>query len=287
MEISKLTLGAADNQVTVTFYEPAPIADLHVIQRRPLAIILPGGGFTFYSQRESEIIALNYLAQGFAAVVVDYQLADQPPVLPRALYQVGTVVAYFRKNAVVYHLAPDKFLLAGFSAGGYVTALYADQWAAPFLTQAVGVTRADLQVNAVGLAYPVIGLRLGWPPTARERAAIVGDWPYHEADQLVNGENPPTFIWATQTDELVPVTNTQHYVQALERAGVPVHSTIYDQGPHGLALARPVTAFPRSFDPADPDFGAAFVQPHVARWFPQQLDWLTRLWNLNDFWRDQ
>lgn len=265
MEISKLTLGAADNQVTVTFYEPAPIADLHVIQHRPLAIILPGGGFTFYSQRESEIIALNYLAQGFAAVVV----------------------AYFRKNAVVYHLAPDKFLLAGFSAGGYVTALYADQWAAPFLTQAVGVTRADLQVNAVGLAYPVIGLRLGWPPTARERAAIVGDWPYHEADQLVNGENPPTFIWATQTDELVPVTNTQHYVQALERAGVPVHSTIYDQGPHGLALARPVTAFPRSFDPADPDFGAAFVQPHVAHWFPQQLDWLTRLWNLNDFWRDQ
>ncbi|KRK74468.1 esterase [Levilactobacillus namurensis DSM 19117] len=287
MKVSKRTLGAGDYRVTVTYYQPDPIADLHVIQKRPLAIILPGGGFTFYSQRESEIIALNYLAQGFAAVVVDYRLADQPPVLPTALYQLGTVVAYFRARAVADHLSPDHFILAGFSAGGYLAALYADHWSAPFLTQALGVASDQLKVNALALAYPVIGLRLGWPSTAPEREAIAGEWPYHEADQLVTAANPPTFIWATQTDELVPVTNAQHYIQALRAAGVSVQSTIYATGPHGLSLARAFTAFPKSYDAADATFGAAFVQPTVAHWFADELDWLDQVWNLTAFWRNQ
>lgn len=287
MKVSKLSLGTGAHSVNVTLYQPAPIADLHVIQKRPLAIILPGGGYRFYSQRERELIALNYLAQGFAAVTVDYRLADRPPVLPGALYQVGTVVAYFRQRAVTYQLAPDKFVLAGFSAGGHLAALYADLWQAPFLTQALGVPSPELRVNAAILAYPVIGLRLGWPESASERTAITGQWPYHEADQLVTSENPPTFIWATQTDETVPVANTLHYVQALVTAGVAVHSTIYEQGPHGLSLARAVTAFPKSYDAGNPDKGAAYVQPEIARWFQQAVDWLTDLWHLDEFWRNQ
>jgi len=287
MKVSKQTLGAGANRVTVTLYQPAPIADLHVIQERPLAIILPGGGYQFYSQRESEIIALNYLAQGFAAVVVDYQLANQPPVLPTALYQLGTVIAYFRQHAAEEHLAVDKFLLAGFSAGGHVAALYADLWSAPFLTQALGVATQHLAVNAVALAYPVIGLRLGWPTTEAEKTAITGGWPYHEADQLVTPDNPPTFIWATQNDEQVPAENTLKYVQALITAGVPVHNTIYQKGPHGLSLARAVTAFPKSFNPVNPAYGAAFDRPDVAHWFPEEIAWLTRLWQLDAFWRNQ
>lgn len=287
MKVSKQTLGTGDHRVTVTFYQPAPVADLHVIQKRPLAIILPGGGFQFHSQRESEPIALAYLAQGFAAVVVEYRLATQPPVLPIALYQLGTVVAYYRAHAVALHLAPDHFLLAGFSAGGYLAALYADQWNAPFMTQALGVLASQLQVNALALAYPVIGLRLGWPTTPAATTAIRGAWPYHEADQLVTSENPPTFIWATRTDETVPVANTLRYQQALITAGVSVHGTVYDQGPHGLSLATAVTAFPKSYDAAHADFGEQFIQPAVAQWFEQEMAWLSQQWQLDDFWRNQ
>ncbi|GEO69114.1 alpha/beta hydrolase [Levilactobacillus acidifarinae] len=287
MKITKQTLGQGSNAVRITLYQPDDIADFQTAQTRPLAIILPGGGFEFYSQRETEPIALAYLAQGFSAVVVDYRLLSTPPVLPTALWQIGTVVQHFRHHAADYQVAPDRFVLNGFSAGGYLAAVYAGLWAGDDIAYQLSCASHDLRVNALVLAYPVIGLRLGWPTDQKTWQKLTQGWPAHEADQLVTGQNPPTFIWATQTDELVPVTNTLTYVQALNRAGVPVQSRLYDHGPHGLGLAQAMTAFPQSFKPQDPQFGDAYVQPDVAEWFPEMLAWLKRRWHLTAFWHDQ
>ena len=287
MEVTTQTLGQGDLAVTVTLYQPAAIQDFHLTQARPLVVILPGGGFEFYSQRESEPVALAYVARGFSAVVVQYRLRPQAPVLPGALWQIGTVVAHFKRRAADYHIDPTKIVLVGFSAGGYLAALYAGLWVGERLTSRIGCPVQDLRVAAVVLAYPVIGLRLGWPTAATTKEAIIGDWPAHEADQVVTAQNPPTFIWATQTDELVPVANTLAYVQALTHAGVSVQARLYDHGPHGLSLAQDWTAFPRSFRPQDPAFGAAYDQPEIAGWFDDQLVWLTRHLKLSHFWQQQ
>lgn len=282
MEVTQQVIEVGAVRVPVRFYQSAPIPDLNVVQTRPLAIILPGGGYAFYSQRESEIIALNYLAQGFAAAVVDYRLSDQPPVLPTALYQVGAVVSYYHQHAAEKHLAADKIVLAGFSAGGHLAALYADLWNSPAMVEQLGVAATTLRLGALALAYPVIGLRLGWPASQADLAsvaAIAGKYPYHEADQLVTTCNPATFIWATATDELVPVTNTLAYTQALVQAGISVQCKVYAQGPHGLSLARA--------DTAEASLGPNYAHPEVASWFGEEMDWLNRLWELDDFWLKQ
>ena len=208
-------------------------------------------------------MALQYLAQGFAVAVVAYRLRDDPPVLPTALYiSWQTSLVSFTATRRLYGIDAHKILLAGFSAGGHLAALYADLW--PTLGSAVNADPDDLAVSALMLAYPVIGLRLGWPTSEAELQEVTAGWTQHEADLLVTPQNPPTFIWATREDELVPITNTQHYVAALREQQVPVTEIIYPYGPHGMSLARAVTAFPRSFDPRDLAFGEHFIRPDVA-----------------------
>lgn len=274
MKTLKLTLGQPDFPVTVTYYQPAAIADFDQPPRRPLVILLPGGGYRFYSDRENEIVALQYLAAGYAVAVVAYRLIDQPPVYPTALYQLTQVVTTFQRHAATYAIDAHRILLVGFSAGGHVAALYADLW--PQLVQTCGLPATLGAIQAVVLAYPVIGLRLGWPTDAATRQAISGDWDLTEADQLVTSQNPPTFIWTTKTDELVPPQNAQDYVQALQRVGVPVRFHLYPHGPHALSLARPLTAFAAGAD-RDATFGERYVEPTVATWFADQLAWLRRL----------
>ncbi|MFC6288737.1 alpha/beta hydrolase [Levilactobacillus angrenensis] len=274
MKIFNFTLGQPDFPVTVTYYQPAAIADFNQPPRRPLVILLPGGGYRFYSDRENEIVALQYLAAGYAVAVVAYRLIDQPPVYPTALYQLAQVVAAFHRHAETYAIDAQRILLVGFSAGGHLAALYADLW--PQLAQTCRVPSRDCAVQAVVLAYPVIGLRLGWPPDSATRQAISGTWDLTEADQLVTSQNPPAFVWTTATDELVPPQNAQAYVQALQHVGVPVAFHLYPRGPHALSLARSITAFPAGTD-QDPTFGARYVEPEVATWFPAQLAWLQRV----------
>ncbi|WP_367295661.1 alpha/beta hydrolase [Levilactobacillus yonginensis] len=274
--------GEPNFPVTVTLMQPAAIADFHNQPRRPLVILLPGGGYRFYSDRENEIVAFQYLAQGFTVAVVQYRLITAPPVLPTALIQLGMVVAEFHRHAADYGISSDHILLAGFSAGGHLAALYADLW--PLLGWDCHVATTDLKIDALALAYPVIGLRLGWPTDEATRAAITANWPAHEADQLVTSQNPPTFIWTTADDETVPAVNTECYTAALRQNRVSVTSKIYPHGPHGLSLARAVTAFPREFDPT---LGERFIRPDVAKWFTNEMAWLGELWHLDEFWLNQ
>lgn len=275
MKTLRLTFGQPGATVPVTFYQPATITDFDQPPRRPLVILLPGGGYRFYSDRENEIVALQYLAAGYAVAVVAYRLLDQAPVYPTALSQLATVVRTFHQQAATYAVDAKHILLVGFSAGGHLAALYADLW--PRIVQEEALPSQDYTVWAVTLAYPVIGLRLGWPTDQAVRRAIAGQWTLTEADQLVTAQNPPTFMWTTATDELVPALNAQCYEKALRRVGVPVHFHLYPRGPHALSLARRTTALAAGAS-RDRVFGQKYVRPDVAHWFTEQLRWLARLW---------
>ncbi|GKT03073.1 alpha/beta hydrolase [Furfurilactobacillus entadae] len=282
-QVSLMKTGA-----TIKIYVPDQVADFNMTRRRPVVIIIPGGGFEYQSDREKEMVALNYLAKGFVAVTLGYRLLEDGPIYPTVLTQVGNAVLYLKRHAGSLRISANHILLAGFSAGGHVAAMYADRWwAEETIAPLELAANEDVKVSAIALGYPVIGLRLGWPTDAGVATKIRGDLENVEADELVNQKNPPTFIWATQTDELVPVVNTIKYVEALNQAGIPVESVIYNQGPHGLSLATAQSAFPKNFDRGWPTFGHDYVVPQVATWFESELQWLTELWHLDDFWLGQ
>jgi dipeptidyl aminopeptidase/acylaminoacyl peptidase len=76
---------------------------------------------------------------------------------------------------------------------------------------------------------------------------------------------PPAFIWHTAADALVPALNSLRFAAALAEHGVPYELHIFQDGPHGLALADETTAV-----------GGAMVDAAARIWFDLAVNWLKK-----------
>ena len=63
--------------------------------------------------------------------------------------------------------------------------------------------------------------------------------------------NPPCFIWQTETDDLVSVKNSYLYAEALKEKGVRYEHITFPEGYHGLAIPNE--------DWADGNFGEPYT----------------------------
>ena len=212
--------------------------------RRPAVIIFPGGGYSFVSEREAEPIAMKYLSMGFAAFVLDYSVA--PSVYPTALLEAAYSVAYVRENSSELGVDPDKIAVVGFSAGGHLAANISCFWNKPFISEALGKENKMFKPNAAILSYPVI--TSGEHADKESFESLLGD-KFDDSELMqtlslenaVSSDTPPSFVWHTFEDGLVPVENSMLYVSALKKANVPFELHIYQHGGHGLSLSNDIT----------------------------------------------
>jgi dipeptidyl aminopeptidase/acylaminoacyl peptidase len=93
------------------------------------------------------------------------------------------------------------------------------------------------------LAYPVITMEAPYLHLA-SRDNLLGEKPDPALaaslsnQTQVTSETPPTFLFATSDDDVVPVQNTIEFYLALRKAGVPAEMHIYLHGRHGVGLAQ-------------------------------------------------
>lgn len=225
------------------FLDSSP--EMHPDERRPLVLVCPGGGYEFTSDREAEPIVIQYLSMGFHAAVLRYSVA--PARFPVALCQLAGAVCYLKQHAEEYHIDPDKIYVQGFSAGGHLTASLGVFWNRPFLKEALGMENEMFRPAGLILAYPVI--KSGEFAHEGSFRNLLGDRYDAKADEMslekqVTKDTPPTFLWHTAEDTVVPVENSVLFFMALKNAGVPAELHIYPYGPHGLALANHETDNP-------------------------------------------
>lgn len=228
---------------------------------RPLTLVFPGGGYHFLSPREAEPIALRLLGLGIQAMVVNYSIA--PARWPTALNEAAEAMAFARAHAQEWLCDPHKIAVMGFSAGGHAAAAIGVFWQ----TLAMGDA---IRPDAMILSYPVI--------TGGEHAHrgsftnLLGD----KHDELVDAvslekhvtkDAPPTFLWHTWEDELVPVENSLLFAAALRKAGVPCEMHIYQHGAHGLSLSND-EVFP---------WRDKRYQPECQGWIDMAARWLKAL----------
>ncbi len=211
-------------------------------RKNPAMLVIPGGGYKNTSLREHEPIAFQFLAAGFTVFTIRYNCA--PAVFPTSLYEIYTAIATIRKNADDWLVDPDKISLCGFSAGGHLSASAGAFWNEDFVLKALGFTD-EHKPNALVLSYPVI--------TAGEFAHkgsfnnLLGKEPseqdieYFSIENRVTSDFPPTFLWHTATDDVVPVMNSILLSQALSKNNILFEMHIYPKGPHGLALSNDFT----------------------------------------------
>ena len=193
----------------------------------------------------SEPVALAYMAQGFNAFVLRYT-ADATTPIDKALQDGAAAMDYLRANAAELEIDPQQIAAVGFSAGGHLVA-------------SLGTLLPKAQrPNALVLGYAAT-LGAMWTVAGRQEPDL---------HALVDDDTPPTFLFATQGDALVPVKNSLVFADALADHSIPFALHLFPTGAHGISLATACTSGPE----------ASRVNPATAQWLPMSVDFLQKLW---------
>lgn len=235
---------------------------------RPAVVICPGGGYRYTSSRESESIAMQYLAAGMQAFVLYYNCA--PAVFPCALLELAKSVSIVRSHAAEWNIDPEKILVAGFSAGGHLAASLGCFWNQSFVYEPLGLLAEDIRPNGNILCYPVITSgEFAHRGSFNELCRGLDQEKYLKFTSLekqAGTQNPPTFIWHTNEDQAVPVENSFLYTAALRKAKVSVEFHMYAHGWHGLSLANEETKCDKDGE-----------LPKVQSWMGLSITWIKDL----------
>ena len=131
--------------------------------------------------------------------------------------------------------------MMGFSAGGHLASTAGTHFDGGDPHAPDPIHRAGSRPDFLILAYAVITME---PPYAHESSviALLGEHPDRKLREELSNElrvtaqTPPTFLFATNADDVVPAENSAQFYMALRKAGVPAELHIFEKGPHGVGL---------------------------------------------------
>lgn len=201
-----------------------------------MILILPGGGYTLLSNRESGPIATKFNMLGYNTAILYYSCN-------------GLDVLEEGKKAL-FELSKDykNIFVIGFSAGGHLAGL-------------LGTEKEKYTLKGMILCYPVITLLDYTHEETAHKLLIKNDnleeRKKYSVELRVDKDTVPTFIWTTKDDELVPYENALLLIDSLNKYGIYNESIIYPHGRHGLALAD---------ETAVVNHDLTFMDKEIAQW---------------------
>jgi len=206
-------------------------------------IIAPGGSYARLSMNnEGRAPANHFNTLGIAAFVLRYRLGPRyhhPIELGDAQRAIRTV----RARAAEWHIATDRIGIMGFSAGGHLASSASTHFDAGTPDAADPIDRVSSRPDFAVLAYPVISFVEPWTHQG-SKTNLLGEHPDPalarslSSDTQVTASTPPTFIYHTNADTVVPAENAVAYFLALRKAGVPTEMHLFRNGPHGTGLGQ-------------------------------------------------
>lgn len=236
MQVQKIILNEERN-VTLTAMLLGTGAEFHYIEKRPAVIVIPGGAYQYCSEREADPVAMRFLAAGYHTFILRYSVAEHN-TWPNPLTDYETAIGLIRERAEEWLIYPDKIAVCGFSAGGH-------------LAGAAAVLSLN-RPNAAILGYPVANNYI--------KTCLAGG---PDLTAEVDDLTPPCFVFATRTDDVVPVRNTLDFTTALAEAGISFESHIYSYGPHGFSTAD-----------SSIELSSVPMASRVKNWITDAISWL-------------
>jgi acetyl esterase/lipase len=201
----------------------------------------PGGGYQMLTPTEAAPVGRWMAERGVTAFVLRYRLGPKysyPCQLDDAQRAIRTV----RANAAAWKLDANRIGVIGFSAGGHLASTLCTHFAKAEPNSPDPVNRVSSQPNLAILVYPVI--TFGQGTHAGSRNYFLGKNQTQEMIDLFSNEKqvskdtPKTFLVHSIPDPLVPVANSDNYVEALKKAGVEYEYLRLESGFHGYGLTN-------------------------------------------------
>ena len=231
MKYEEIALKYGEYAGTLYVYEQSDYKEMPV-GSRPAMLVLPGGAYAMCSDRECEVVAMEFFNRGYNAYALKYPCA--PARYPVQLVVAAMAMDTIRKRAKSAKTDPRRVFASGFSAGGHLCASLAN--CPPDLAEVKGY---EFRPDGIVLGYPVISERLGEKQSFLNLfgGARTANCDWLELDRSVGAYNPPAFIWTTADDGIVPSVNSLAYAAAYADKGLKYELHVFRTGPHGMSVA--------------------------------------------------
>jgi len=204
-------------------------------------LVCPGGGYQGLAMDHEGLQVARWLnGYGITAFVLQYRLGPKYHH-PIEMNDAKRAIRMIRAHAREYGLDSNRIGIWGFSAGGHLAATVSTHADNGDLAAPDPIDKFPSRADFAILAYPVIS----FGPFAHQGSLrnLLGPEPDPALieelsnEKHVTQQTPPTFLFATSDDPVVPVENSVLYYQALRKVNVPVEMHLYEHGAHGVGLA--------------------------------------------------
>ena len=205
-------------------------------------IICPGGGYGILAAgHEGVDVAKCFNEMGVTAFVLKYRLPSDKIMVNKEIGPIQDAqrsIEIVRTRAKEWGINKNKIGIVGFSAGGHLASTAGTHFQNNYLNPG---KKANLRPDFMILGYPVISFSdsIGHRGS---RNNLLGENPSPEkiieySNELqVTKKTPPTFLVHAMDDKGVPVQNSVHFYEALQKNKVPSEIYLYEKGGHGFGL---------------------------------------------------
>ena len=204
-------------------------------------VVAPGGSYGFLASNHEGRQVANWLnALGVTAFVLKYRLGPRYHH-PIEMGDVQRAIRLVRARAAEFGIQPGRIGMMGFSAGGHLASTAGTHFDEGNPSATDAIDRVSCRPDFVILAYPVISMTAPYTHQG-SRTNLLGEHPDPKLMEEMSNElqvtakTPPTFLFTTSADTVVPPQNSVSFYLALKKAGVPAELHVFENGPHGVGL---------------------------------------------------
>ncbi len=175
----------------------------------PTIVSIHGGGYVYGSKEIYRRYGMDMARRGFAFVNFNYRLAPKWK-FPTPLHDTNSVMEWICKNAVRYHLDPNRIILVGDSAGAQLASQYAAMLTNPKYGSLFQMQYPQITIRAVGLNCGMYDMKqAAGQPRKKLHLDYLGkdlpaDDPRFAVLENITPNYPPAFITTACQDFLRP-----------------------------------------------------------------------------------
>ena len=201
-------------------------------------LLIHGGGWVTGNKRDCDYYARQFAAAGFAAISMNYRLANDSIHYRQMLADIDSMIVCLSENAAAWGVGSSRIALFGYSAGGHLALLYSSSGNRKQLIRSVVSLAGPSDVQDTILWKTPYML---WEIRLMEGDTLPANWSLANPIHLMNAGSPPTLLIHGICDSIVPVSQSVNLDQVMKASSAPVRLLLLDNETHFLTSGATAT----------------------------------------------